>query len=260
MRTRLLATIIISIVALLGVVTTPDINLWSNADYGQASVYHTIFTIISVIGLVALIVGIISQRKEDDELFYNSIFIAGLAFISAALLLYFFGSDYEFAYYYLIVVSGGASFVLALDTKFGDIKVTIAMTSALVGVLSFLILPVITTIIGSGIFGDIAVETETSYNLLFHIGEQDTFVILYLITAIAGIISVVTGIISQARANDDIFEDSLISAGILTIAATTLFAAYFGFNTEYLGSAIYLIFISGVGYLTTGVLSKKGSL
>ncbi len=68
------------------------------------------------------------------------------------------------------------------------------------------------------------------------------------------------GIVSQFKGDDGSFENRLLTSGILTISATTLFATFVEFNLDSLASGIYLILLTGVAYLTVGILSKKGSL
>ncbi len=265
MSTRLFTTVIAAIVALIGIVISPVIDLWGNYN-DKTDLFDLLFTLIATGGLAALIVSAVSLIKDNDDLFIKTTFIAGIAFITAILIFKLFSynaftmNGNELPYYYLILISSGVSFILALDAKLEDPKATIAMSSLLVGVLSFIYLPVISVISGLGLFGELNLSYETTYDLLFHIGELNTLLILFVVLAFAGIIAVVVGVVLQLRGDEDKLEDILVLAGVLTIAATTLFLTNVSFQTEYLGSGVYLMLFSGVGYLTTGILSKKGNL
>ncbi len=259
MRTRLLAIVIIAVIALINMMISPVIMVWNNefVPSSPGGFADDILFFALLVSFAGLIAAIICQIRDNDELFIKLSFVSGTISLVAAVIYGAFVGNGDLSEYLLIFVTGGGSIIVALSAMLDEVNVTIVMSSILVGLLSMMMIPVMPA---SLIFWDMAFISDTTIDLLSDIGEQSLILILYVIFAVSGLVCAVCGVVSKFKGNDDAFENSLISAGVLTIAATTAFATSVNFDTEYFGSAIYLIFLSGITYLVTGILTKKGTL
>ncbi len=267
MKTRVLVVLMIIFVMLVAILIVPAplegrvVIEGHVVEKGQWLYEVLIFYVFTILGIAATIFAVVSDYKGNDEKYIMALLAGGILFILGALIADIFFVDYRAPWLYLTFLCGIFAIAASIATKENELKITFTVASISVMLLTILFLPIGTDITFTSDQSYIPVAVDYSvYELLFNLDEISTIAILFEILAVAGLLVAIISVASYMLGKEDYFESGIISSGIFAIIATVLFLINANFKFGALNSVTYLILLSGVANLVTGLLAKSERL
>lgn len=264
MKTRVLIAALIIIVTLIAILMAPlplDGRVVMDGhviESGEWSYELFIYYGFALLGLASIVFAVVSDYKGNDKKYVSALFAGGILLTLGTLIMDIAFIDNREPWLYLTFLCGIFAIATSIATKENELKIAFAVASASVMLITIMFLPLYINLTIIAEESNIVITGgDTIYDLLFRFEEINTISILFAISAVTGLSVAIISIVSYSFGKDEYFESGIISSGIFSVIATMLFLVNVNFEFNALNSVGYLLFLSGVANIVTGILARS---